>query len=154
MAFDRLKPNAKYTRRNCSVAIWLHSYWRAPHFSPNFFGKSPSHLRLNQWILQEINVYRQQLCICSFRLPSTRTLTRNSRDSFVLLIVPVSCLMPTNSVAENVFGTLGESFVSFQIFISIDVYSLGTICWSGQILPQIWKSYREKSTEGLSHWLM
>lgn len=151
MAVDRLNPNAKYTRRNCSVAIWLSE---SPPLLPKFLRKEPSHLRLNYCILQEINVYRQQLCICSFKVPFTRTLTRNSRDSFVLLIVPVSCLMPTNSVAENVFGTLGESFVSFQIFISIDVYSLGTICWSGQILPQIWKSYREKSTEGLSHWLM
>ncbi|PAV19593.1 pq loop repeat protein [Pyrrhoderma noxium] len=44
--------------------------------------------------------------------------------------------MPVNYVAEQVFGTLG------------------TVCWTGQILPQIWKSWREKSTEGLSHWLM
>ncbi|KAH8111042.1 PQ loop repeat-domain-containing protein [Phellopilus nigrolimitatus] len=44
--------------------------------------------------------------------------------------------MPVNSVAENVFGTIG------------------TVCWSGQIIPQIWKSWKEKATEGLSHWLM
>ncbi|KAF5336003.1 hypothetical protein D9611_006327 [Ephemerocybe angulata] len=41
-----------------------------------------------------------------------------------------------NSVAENVLGTMG------------------TVCWSGQLLPQIWKSWREKSTKGFSHWLM
>ncbi|EJD07609.1 uncharacterized protein FOMMEDRAFT_24933 [Fomitiporia mediterranea MF3/22] len=44
--------------------------------------------------------------------------------------------MPVNRVAEQVFGTMG------------------TVCWSGQIIPQIWKSWREKATEGLSHWLM
>ncbi|KAI0705221.1 PQ loop repeat-domain-containing protein [Cytidiella melzeri] len=40
--------------------------------------------------------------------------------------------MPTNTVAENVLGTMG------------------TVCWMIQLLPQIWKSWREKSTEGLS----
>ncbi|KZV64817.1 hypothetical protein PENSPDRAFT_155926 [Peniophora sp. CONT] len=40
--------------------------------------------------------------------------------------------MPTNHVAENVFGTIG------------------TICWTLQIIPQLWKSWRSKSTEGLS----
>ncbi|KAJ7709072.1 PQ loop repeat-domain-containing protein [Mycena olivaceomarginata] len=44
--------------------------------------------------------------------------------------------MPTNRVAENVFGTLG------------------TICWTGQLVPQVWKSYRDKSTQGLSEWLV
>ncbi|KAG8917487.1 hypothetical protein FRC01_002425 [Tulasnella sp. 417] len=44
--------------------------------------------------------------------------------------------MPVNAVAENVLGTIG------------------TICWTLQIVPQIWKSWREKSTEGLSPWLM
>ncbi|TFK39954.1 PQ loop repeat-domain-containing protein [Crucibulum laeve] len=41
-----------------------------------------------------------------------------------------------NSAAEHVFGTIG------------------TICWTGQLIPQLWKSWREKSTEGLSHWLV
>lgn len=41
-----------------------------------------------------------------------------------------------NATLENVFGTIG------------------TILWTGQIIPQIWKSYREKSTLGLSPWLM
>ncbi|KAJ7314425.1 PQ loop repeat-domain-containing protein, partial [Mycena albidolilacea] len=44
--------------------------------------------------------------------------------------------MLSNPIAENVFGTLG------------------TICWTVQLVPQIWKSWREKSTEGLSPWLV
>ena len=30
----------------------------------------------------------------------------------------------------------------------------GTVCWTVQLLPQLWYSYRLKSTEGLSEWLM
>ncbi|KAJ6615545.1 PQ loop repeat-domain-containing protein [Mycena sp. CBHHK59/15] len=44
--------------------------------------------------------------------------------------------MPVNRVAENVLGTLG------------------TVCWTAQLAPQVWKSYREKSTKGLSEWLV
>ncbi|EIW59792.1 uncharacterized protein TRAVEDRAFT_28795 [Trametes versicolor FP-101664 SS1] len=44
--------------------------------------------------------------------------------------------MPANRAAENALGTIG------------------TICWTLQLLPQIWYSYRTKSTEGLSEWLM
>ncbi|KAF7310086.1 hypothetical protein MIND_00381900 [Mycena indigotica] len=44
--------------------------------------------------------------------------------------------MPVNSVAENVLGTMG------------------TVCWTIQMIPQIWKSWRTKSTQGLSHWLV
>ncbi|GJE91235.1 PQ-loop repeat-containing protein [Phanerochaete sordida] len=44
--------------------------------------------------------------------------------------------MPANAVAENVLGTLG------------------TVCWMIQLLPQVWKSWREKSTEGLSDYLV
>jgi len=44
--------------------------------------------------------------------------------------------MVANKIAENVLGTIG------------------TICWTGQIIPQIWKSYRSKSTDGLSDWLV
>ncbi|THU86248.1 hypothetical protein K435DRAFT_370325 [Dendrothele bispora CBS 962.96] len=44
--------------------------------------------------------------------------------------------MPVNAVAENVLGTIG------------------TICWTVQLLPQIYKSHRLKSTEGLSDWLV
>ncbi|KAJ4480156.1 PQ loop repeat-domain-containing protein [Lentinula aciculospora] len=40
--------------------------------------------------------------------------------------------MPVNAVAENVFGTLG------------------TVCWMVQLFPQIYKSYREKNSVGLS----
>ncbi|KIJ53951.1 hypothetical protein M422DRAFT_221517 [Sphaerobolus stellatus SS14] len=43
--------------------------------------------------------------------------------------------MPVNKAAENVLGTIG------------------TICWTAQILPQNWKSWREHSTEGLSAYL-
>jgi len=41
-----------------------------------------------------------------------------------------------NVVAENVFGYLGA------------------LCWTIQLVPQVWKSWREKSTEGLSHYLV
>ncbi|EMD39084.1 hypothetical protein CERSUDRAFT_122553 [Gelatoporia subvermispora B] len=44
--------------------------------------------------------------------------------------------MPANPAAENALGTIG------------------TICWTVQLIPQIWKSWRDKSTEGLSHWLL
>ncbi|KAH9857238.1 PQ loop repeat-domain-containing protein [Lenzites betulinus] len=44
--------------------------------------------------------------------------------------------MPANHVAENVLGTIG------------------TVCWTIQLLPQIWYSYRMKSTEGLSEYLV
>ncbi|KAF8909329.1 hypothetical protein CPB84DRAFT_1631692, partial [Gymnopilus junonius] len=30
----------------------------------------------------------------------------------------------------------------------------GTIFWTVQLVPQVWKSYRSKSTTGLSHWLV
>lgn len=44
--------------------------------------------------------------------------------------------MPVNHVAEMVFGTIGA------------------ICWTFQLVPQIWKSWREHSTHGLSQWLV
>ncbi|THH32022.1 hypothetical protein EUX98_g2169 [Antrodiella citrinella] len=44
--------------------------------------------------------------------------------------------MPANKVAENVLGTIGA------------------ICWTVQLIPQIWKSWRSKSTDGLSLWLV
>lgn len=44
--------------------------------------------------------------------------------------------MPLNPIAENVLGTIG------------------TILWSGQLIPQIWKSWHEHSTAGLSHLLV
>ncbi|KAH9943834.1 PQ loop repeat-domain-containing protein [Amylocystis lapponica] len=44
--------------------------------------------------------------------------------------------MPANAAAENALGTIGA------------------ICWTVQLIPQIWKSWREKSTEGLSHYLV
>ncbi|KAJ4468381.1 PQ loop repeat-domain-containing protein [Lentinula edodes] len=44
--------------------------------------------------------------------------------------------MPVNSVAENAFGTAG------------------TICWTIQLIPQLWKTYRDKDTTGLSDWMI
>ncbi|KAI0726753.1 hypothetical protein C8Q72DRAFT_498431 [Fomitopsis betulina] len=44
--------------------------------------------------------------------------------------------MPANRAAENALGTIG------------------TICWTIQMVPQVWKSYKEKSTEGLSQFLV
>ncbi|KAJ3799130.1 PQ loop repeat-domain-containing protein [Lentinula aff. detonsa] len=44
--------------------------------------------------------------------------------------------MPVNSIAENVFGTSG------------------TVCWTIQLVPQLWKSYHEKDTTGLSDWMI
>lgn len=32
--------------------------------------------------------------------------------------------------------------------------SAGTVCWTVQVMPQIYKSYRTKSTKGLSEWLL
>ncbi|GAA5922752.1 hypothetical protein JCM3775_006124 [Rhodotorula graminis] len=45
-------------------------------------------------------------------------------------------MVAPNSVAENVFGTLGAVF------------------WSGQLAPQLWKSWRRKDTAGLSTTMM
>ncbi|KXN92656.1 hypothetical protein AN958_11757 [Leucoagaricus sp. SymC.cos] len=44
--------------------------------------------------------------------------------------------MRPDPVAENVLGTMG------------------TIFWTGQLIPQVWKNFRDKKTEGLSPWLM
>ncbi|KAH9829532.1 PQ-loop-domain-containing protein [Rhodofomes roseus] len=44
--------------------------------------------------------------------------------------------MYTNAAAENALGTLGA------------------LCWTVQLVPQIWKSWRTKSTEGLSPWFV
>ncbi|KAJ7576907.1 PQ loop repeat-domain-containing protein [Mycena floridula] len=44
--------------------------------------------------------------------------------------------MLANTAAENALGTIG------------------TICWTIQLIPQVWKSWRAKSTDGLSHWLV
>ncbi|TFK26255.1 hypothetical protein FA15DRAFT_667752 [Coprinopsis marcescibilis] len=45
-------------------------------------------------------------------------------------------MVQPNAIAENVFGILGMA------------------CWAAQLIPQIWKSWRSKSTTGLSEWLM
>ncbi|KIL69411.1 hypothetical protein M378DRAFT_8062 [Amanita muscaria Koide BX008] len=44
--------------------------------------------------------------------------------------------MIVNHLAETIFGTMG------------------TICWTIQLIPQIWKNWRQGSTDGLSPWLM
>ncbi|KAI0251721.1 PQ loop repeat-domain-containing protein [Lactifluus subvellereus] len=44
--------------------------------------------------------------------------------------------MPVNAAAENVFGTMGAIF------------------WTVQLIPQLHKTWRTKSTEGLSPWLV
>ncbi|KAH8093259.1 PQ-loop-domain-containing protein [Cristinia sonorae] len=44
--------------------------------------------------------------------------------------------MSADPLAENVLGTIG------------------TICWTLQLVPQVWKSWRTKSTDGLSLWLV
>ncbi|KAI9453020.1 PQ loop repeat-domain-containing protein [Lactarius psammicola] len=44
--------------------------------------------------------------------------------------------MPVNALAENIFGTIGA------------------ILWSVQLIPQLIKSRRTKSTQGLSPWLV
>ncbi|KAJ6578534.1 PQ loop repeat-domain-containing protein [Mycena capillaripes] len=44
--------------------------------------------------------------------------------------------MPIDPIAENVLGTMGA------------------VCWTVQLIPQVWKSWREKSTDGLSPWLV
>lgn len=44
--------------------------------------------------------------------------------------------MPVNAVAENIFGTMGA------------------ILWTVQLIPQLLKSWRTKSTRGLSPWLV
>jgi PQ loop repeat len=61
--------------------------------------------------------------------------------------------MPVNPVAENVFGTLGE-LVLFLVPSIAHKLKIGVVCWTIQLIPQIWKSWREKSTEGLSHLLV
>jgi hypothetical protein len=70
--------------------------------------------------------WQRSLSFASFFPPSS---------SISVTLVPPS--MPTeNPVLQNVFGTIGA------------------VLWSIQIIPQIWKSYRDKSTEGLSGTLM
>lgn len=63
--------------------------------------------------------------------------------------------MPVNAVAENVLGTVGKKPLCLNW--NGDAYSSrvlpGTVCWMTQLLPQVWKSWKDKSTEGLSHYL-
>jgi hypothetical protein len=68
--------------------------------------------------------------------------------------------MPVNATVENVFGTIGKSstICTAQIVdpgapILIRPYT-GAILWTVQLIPQLFKSWRTKSTEGLSPWLV
>ncbi len=60
--------------------------------------------------------------------------------------------MLVNSAAENALGTLGISPLPHPA-MRLTVTPQGAVCWTIQLLPQIWKTWREKSTEGLSPWL-
>ncbi|KAG8973077.1 hypothetical protein FRB90_010010, partial [Tulasnella sp. 427] len=72
------------------------------------------------------------------------------------LVLQVLQAMPANAVAENILGTIGARSprTLTSPARSSTPISQGTICWTLQIVPQIWKSWRAKSTEGLSAWLM
>jgi hypothetical protein len=61
--------------------------------------------------------------------------------------------MPTNRIAENFFGTLGQLSM-YVVRATINRKDSGTVCWTFQLLPQIMKSWRERSTYGLSPWLV
>ncbi|TCD71814.1 hypothetical protein EIP91_003157 [Steccherinum ochraceum] len=58
--------------------------------------------------------------------------------------------MPANGVAENVLGTI----VTHDMMLHAPAIFSGTICWTVQLIPQVWKSWRSKTTEGLSPWLV
>ncbi|KAJ3748387.1 hypothetical protein DFH05DRAFT_556524 [Lentinula detonsa] len=64
--------------------------------------------------------------------------------------------MPVNSVAENVFGTSGVLAKKCTKLLKWIYYAFpeGTVCWTIQLVPQLWKSYREKDTTGLSDWMI
>ncbi|KAJ7730016.1 hypothetical protein DFH07DRAFT_849448 [Mycena maculata] len=65
------------------------------------------------------------------------TAAASALPSFSFQSRPVLPLeMPSIPAAENALGTIG------------------TVCWMIQIIPQLWKSWHEKSTDGLSHWLV
>lgn len=55
---------------------------------------------------------------------------------YARLVFNPAIMTHVNPTLENVFGTIGA------------------VLWTIQILPQIWKSYRSKNTEGLSGFLM
>jgi hypothetical protein len=65
--------------------------------------------------------------------------------------------MPVNALAENIFGTIGPAlFVPSRVShtLILSHIATGAILWTVQLIPQLFKSYRTKSTEGLSPWLV
>ena len=61
--------------------------------------------------------------------------------------------MPANPVAENILGTIGRYILLLHIYFAHGPILVGTVLWTIQLLPQVWKSWRTKSTEGLSEYL-
>ena len=73
--------------------------------------------------------------------------------------------LPTNSAAENALATIGTSRPAPPVRGTYAAGNCplrhfrrlrrpGTVCWTVQLIPQVWKSWRAKSTDGLSHWLV
>ena len=66
------------------------------------------------------------------------------------------------ALAENIFGTLGpavccipgypHNLISFLFFFAFA--TTGAILWTVQLIPQLIKTWRTKSVEGLSPWLV
>ncbi|KDR80582.1 hypothetical protein GALMADRAFT_1092400 [Galerina marginata CBS 339.88] len=68
---------------------------------------------------------------------------------FVVVCIPVFLLV-FKVISQNFGGMPGHhNKVAEQVLGTI-----GTICWTAQLVPQVWKSHRSKSTTGLSHWLV
>jgi len=62
--------------------------------------------------------------------------------------------MFVNPLAENICGTIGGQ-TSVQVNDARNLLcSVGTVLWSGQIIPQIIKTHRERTSVGLSPYLM
>jgi hypothetical protein len=68
--------------------------------------------------------------------------------------------MPVNALAENIFGTIGPDQFHFRVSYSnltfnySSLTATGAILWTVQLIPQLIKSWRTKSTKGLSPWLV
>jgi hypothetical protein len=68
--------------------------------------------------------------------------------------------MPVNALAENIFGTLGPAVCCIPgyphnlISIFFCIATTGAILWTVQLIPQLIKTWRTKSVEGLSPWLV
>ena len=81
-----------------------------------------------------------------------RRIRKTARQS---IPVTQSDTMPENRIAENFFGTLGELLMcTLHDYLLSNQDDSGATCWSIQLIPQIVKSWRQRSTHGLSHWLV